>query len=323
MYNPEVSHYPWLMINFASIAYDAPDQITNVIKNKTNNVWNVRWGPVALYSGLGVIYSLMYAAVERVTGSYAVIIRGTTMDSLEAWCDEDFRIKQQLPYNAFDPQAPGDALIARGTHDGLKDLLSMQDQKRGGISLLDFLLNVRPPKVYVAGHSLGGTLTGPMALLLQSRLQAVQPSTVVQPYSYAGLTPGNQAFASYFDARFNTAGAWRFHNTLDIAPYLWNNKQAVFDIYNPWGVGIPTAIRDGLNYLTDGAPPYAQLNGNGYPLPGKWETLDIFTWEREAAHQHASTTYIKLVGDNAMPDPQPEGSWARQMWNANLPDEDC
>ena len=134
MFSPDSpGYYQFMMANFDVFAYDSPDNISSVIKKKTNDIWAVRWGPVALYSDFDVIYSLMYVAVEKITGAVAVIIRGTTWDSLETWLKQDFKIHYQLQYKAYDPNAPANALIAQGTCNGLNDLLSMQDSSRGNI----------------------------------------------------------------------------------------------------------------------------------------------------------------------------------------------
>jgi hypothetical protein len=160
---------------------------------------------------------------------------------------------------------------------------------------MDFLYQAKPAVVFVAGHSLGGTVTPPLAGFFLNNLRFYNKSVLVAPVTFAGLTSGNPQFASYMDQRFSGLGPWRYHNTLDIAPFLWNNKQQVFDIYNPWGVACPDVIQDAINYITEGAPPYAQPNGDGAPLPGVFEHLGLFKWEREAAHQHASLTYVNLM----------------------------
>ena len=293
----DASNYPLTMITLCVIAYDAPSVIPQKVSQVTGGQWECVWGPVALYSDVYVIYSLMYVARQVNTNEFAFVIRGTTADSLTAWLYEDFAISNQVPWSNYYWKAPADAAISQGSASGFKDLLSMEDATRGFQSWLSVLNGNQGTTVYVTGHSLGGTLTPVLAAYIQGASDTYQYNLNVQPYSFAGLTPGNPAFASYIDTLFPPSVAWRYHNSLDVAPFLWNNIAGVDDIYGAEGVNIPFWVKDLLNDMTSGIPAYAQPNQNGFPLTGQFVKYDIFEWELEAMYQHHSTTYQTLVSN--------------------------
>lgn len=173
----------------------------------------------------------------------------------------------------------------------------MRDKHRNHQSLEEFLATLSESIVLVTGHSLGGTLTPPLACWVNFLSRKKRLGFRVMPYSFAGLTPGNKPFAEYVDSLFEDHLGWRFHNTLDIAPYLWNDVQGAENIYRFRNLGCPEYVRLALYEITKGAPPYAQPGGDGQPLRGRFIEYDIFEWDREAAHQHSSLTYRALLGE--------------------------
>lgn len=293
----DASNYPLTMITLCVISYDAPSVIPQKVTQVTGGEWECVWGPVALYSDVDVIYSLMYVARQVDTNELAFVIRGTTADSLTSWLHEDFAIYNLVPWSNFYWKAPPDAAISQGSANGFKDLLYMEDPDRGFQNWMYILGDNPGANIYVTGHSLGGTLTPVLAAYIQAMSDTYQFNLNVQPYSFAGLTSGNPAFASYIDTLFPPSVMWRYHNSLDIAPFLWNDIQGVDGIYDAENVDIPSWVKDILNDMTAGIPAYAQPNQNGYALTGQFVKYDIFKWEREAMYQHHSTTYQSLVSN--------------------------
>lgn len=286
---------PLTMIELATVAYDSPRAIPAKLLQVTHHQWQCVWGPVALYSDLDIVYSLLYIAQKSGTNEFAFVIRGTTWDSMTAWLDEDFKIDTQVPWNNYYYKAADDIKISRGSANGFKDLLGMEDAARGHSSWLSVLTRNPGATVYVTGHSLGGTLTPVLAAYIWGLSDIYQLNLSIQPYSFAGLTPGNPAFAAFVDSLFPSSVPWRFHNTLDIAPLLWNNLHGVYTIYDAHGLAIPDYVKDILDYKTEGIPAYGQPDKSGMALPGQFQQYDYLAWEREGYYQHHTATYLALI----------------------------
>ena len=289
-------------IDLCSIAYDDKNKIKNKVKKDTG--FDVVWGPQVLYDALGVAYSAMFVAKDPTTKHLYIVIRGTDMYSLYSWLEEDFDVgtgenlfKMPGINSHFVPNVP----IAKGTHRGLKELLSMTDDTTGH-NLVTFLQNHRYPLIYIMGHSLGGTLTPPMMLYLNYVLNGGAVITNMIPFTFAGLSPGGHVFNYYFNHRFTSTVNWRVHNTLDIAPFMWGSGSYVYDVYKPWDLTLwdftpdkgliehyfYEAARSGLRY---GQPQAGQA------LQGVFDKsiIDENLWSAQAAHQHGTKTYKKLI----------------------------
>jgi hypothetical protein len=126
------------------------------------------------------------------------------------------------------------------------------------------------------------------------------------PISFAGLTPGNGAFNDYFvdlfATRFKPVFPWRFHNTLDIAPFLWWSLPDVQNIYasvKPHGIQWHQPEEGFLRTKFAQAAPYHYLQPKGgYALPGT--PTGSTSWVAQAADQHHGTTYQRMI-DAAFP----------------------
>jgi hypothetical protein len=288
------NYYPNTMITLCMISYSTIDSIKLQVQQQTDV--QVVWGPAQLLDSR-IAYALAYVAYRPIPNEYTVVIRGTNLDSAKAWLSEDFDIGTTVPFTNFVANAPSDAVISKGTSDGINDLLSLSDPTTG-TTLLQYLQTIQDSgNIYVTGHSLGGTLAPPMFAYINDVLYGGGFAHNMALWSFAGLTPGNGAFNSYFNSLFNLLFPFRIYNTLDIAPLLWWNQPGLVSIYAPaYPYGdLEKALFDPLFDMAAGIG-YAQLASGGAPIPG---TLQIETgflkWFDQAAYQHHSTTYQAMV----------------------------
>jgi hypothetical protein len=301
----DFNYYPPTMIRLCEISYQDMDCIPAAVQALGLGL-SVVWGPAEHVSDVGISYSLMYVARREQPDEYTVVIRGTAMDSWETWTLEDFDIGSTQLFNQLAPHAPAGALISQGTYDGVNDLLTLTDPVSGQ-GVVEFLRDADPTYLYVTGHSLGGTLTPPMMAYLNDVLYGGGYMQNMAPFTFAGLTPGDSGFNSYFNSLFNVQFPWRLHNTLDIAPLCWWSLSAIQAIYEPYGLGWGWPEDDLLEDLFRDAAGigYAQPLGD-LALPGVFDDsiIDDDLWVAQALHQHHATTYQILV-DNAFPPAQP------------------
>jgi len=288
-------YYPRTMINLSVIAYSDP--MSSIPAQVEALGLEVVWGPAELVDGLGVSYSRAYIAHRSDPDEYTVVIRGTNPESWLSWTQEDFDIGTTVPFSTYAANAPADALIAAGTANGMNDLLSLADPTTGQ-SIVQYLQQADPGYLYVTGHSLGGTLTPPMFGYLNYALYGGGFVHNMALFSFAGLTAGNAGFNTYFNGLFNPEFPWRYHNTLDIAPFMWWSLADIQNIYAPYSLswGWPED-----EWLTD---KFNQAAGIGYAQPlgdqalnGVFNTsiLDDYLWTAQAVYQHHGTTYQALV----------------------------
>jgi len=135
-------------------------------------------------------------------------------------------------------------------------------------------------------------------------------------YTIAAPSPGNEDFASYYNALFTSQSghstAFRFFNSLDVVPNAWASLNTVETYYPPL-VSCPSDISKIIDRAEDAVGgKYRQLGelaaGSAVELPGTIITPfavhqgrmelnpfenALFLWE--AAQQHACTTYQALL----------------------------
>lgn len=302
-------YYVRLMIGLAAIAYS--DHMSTIPAQVDSLGWQVVWGPSELSDELGISYSRAFIAKSDTADVYTVVIRGTNPISWRSWMGEDFDVGTTVPFDTLWPldTLPANSLgagrISQGTFNGMSDLLKLTDPSTG-TTILQFLQAANPGNLYVTGHSLGGTLTPPLFAYLDQVLYGGQARNMA-PFSFAGLTPGDTAFNRYLAGMINPDIPWRFHNTLDIAPQLWESYAGLENIYVPhdlrWGMLEADLLTNWFN----------EANGRGYAQPAggcalagvfRYGFLDMdgSDWTNQAIHQHHSGTYARLV-DAAFPDP--------------------
>jgi len=116
----------------------------------------------------------------------------------------------------------------------------LQDQAPG-IGLLELLGNLAARhgdslELFVTGHSKGGALAPALALFLsdtQNSDKVQVPAhyqwnphskAAIYCYSFAGPTPGNSAFADYFNEQLGRT-FYRYANKLDLVTLAWHSEQ--------------------------------------------------------------------------------------------------
>jgi hypothetical protein len=292
---------PVMLMQLAAIAYDAKDFVRLSVDFHFMGRVKVVWGPEEAYHdvlGVPVPYSAAFIAQGPGEGEYTVVIRGTEANSLMSWVTEDFEVSP-VPFSGFAANAPSNAMISKGTSNGLNDLINLGQPGNG---IVDFLRAANPTTLYVTGHSLGGTLTPALFAYLNYELRGGVQVDDMAPCSFAGLTAGNGEFNDYFSGLFTSATRWRFYNTLDIAPILWEGTRADLEhLYELPGLNLPYEGAEALvlnGLLRDAKPGGYQQPSGGHPLAGTPDT-SCTSWIKEALAQHHHSAYLKLVKDES------------------------
>lgn len=283
------------MLQLCQISYDASGiakAVGQMPPLTPGGGWYCIWGPSSnlIDSNLAFVagYYPAGASSQLLT---CVVLRGTDFDIWDplgilwqVWEDLDPENPVPVPWPANDPNA----MIAGGTADGLDVIRSLTSR---GWYLEPYLKAfVGDSLLVVTGHSLGGCLTTVVAPWLQS---ALSYSGAIIPVTFAAPTAGNPAFAADFNKQFPVA--LRYWNPLDIVPRAYGDLPAVKDIYVPCGLTIPPEVEWPLDWMEGEIAdiPYAQPT----PMPALQAKCHKTTsWYDEAAYQHATTTYMELIG---------------------------
>ncbi|MGJ4992821.1 lipase family protein [Bradyrhizobium sp. HKCCYLS3077] len=289
-----------VLMTLAGIAYGAPGSIATYLAQDTLTAddWRVVW----LAAPPDPPDNFAFIAYSERTKTYAIAIRGTYPNPFSPayWDDGD----EDSPFGDMVewPAARG-AKISAGTSKGLTNLLALTDQ--AGVTLQDAVGRLPAgSRLAVTGHSLGGTLAPVLALSIVQR----SPALDVYVSSFAGMTPGNTAFAALFGSGSPLEGrVRRVYNTLDTVAYGWNAVWATHDFYQPAPKGGPlvaamllaTAARlelGGYHYAPIGTP--VALTGKVQPIVIGCE---LVAYVIENLHQHMPDTYLSLLGAPPLP----------------------
>lgn len=294
------------MLQLCQISYD-PSGIRKAVANlppfRPGGKWFCVWGPAWNLIDSNLAFVAAYYDQNATSPMFTVVaVRGTDFDIwnplgmlFQVWEDLDPENQVAVPWPS---KVPG-AMIAGGTYDGL---LEIQGLTHGGHGLLGWLrLFLAQPgnsttNLVVTGHSLGGCLTTVVAPWLQSAL-----SIPIIPVTFAAPTAGNPAFAQDYGARFPVA--LRYQNPFDVIPYGYDNLLAIKKVYTscanhdlPFEVDFFVGLmNDAIKGLT-----YVQPPATTPTLSPKCHQSD---WNSEAAYQHATDTYMRLMNGKSFARP--------------------
>lgn len=135
-----------------------------------------------------------------------VAFRGTSGNALE-WLQNASIYLRNVPKSL----APKGCRVHEGFYGALKSSLE-QGVKKSLRELLE--TTEEPTKIYITGHSKGGSLASMFALMLHQDDKFPNPELVC---SFGAARIGNQAFGEYFDSVVNQV---TYENDLDIIPFL-------------------------------------------------------------------------------------------------------
>lgn len=285
------------LMTLAGIAYGLPASISDYLGEAapTAGQWSVAW--LAAVSASPDNFA--YMATSPAAATAVIAIRGTYPNPFSPayWDDGD----QDSPFGDMVswPDAPA-ARISRGTSTGLNGVLALTDEK--GLSLQDAVAALPPDmQVIVTGHSLGGTLAPVLAL----RLAGAFPDRAISATTFAGLTPGNEAFAGLFAQR--RLRVRRVYNTLDTVAYGWNSVWSTHAFYRPHprgGILVRIALMLTSLRLLWGGYGFTAV-GEPVPLEGHVSrqdiSLELVAYVIENLYQHLPDTYLALLGAPPLP----------------------
>ncbi|MGH6811052.1 MAG: lipase family protein [Methylocella sp.] len=248
------------------------------------------------------------------TVQYALVIQGTT-NILDLFND----LEVNKP-GAFLPVSG--AQIANGASTGLNNVLGLKD---GNTSLQDFLSSIdwspnNSNCLFLAGHSLGGTLASIMApwaavnLFGQQQPLGSSPGSLpasIQAITFAPYAAGNQQFATFLNNQPNYQANF---NENDAVPYAWatTGQYSVSNMYNlfpsPGPYPMPSWLKNQVINIVNGIPVppkfsgYVQTSGNNsfnFKFPTvKVPPLTVDPWLWELSYQH-NYAYCMTFGGSA------------------------
>jgi hypothetical protein len=311
-----------MLTNLAGIMQGTPGEIERFVAGRLDahlqeaepkiGVWTRAWGPAVYQAPLSNVADNVMFVVQNAGAPrrLVVAIAGTNTASAFDILIEDLFVGQQVPWLYGQPPPGASPRIAAGTFIGLAVLQLLTpgpDMPGANVRLRAFLERAGGPfSVTTTGHSLGGTLSIPLALWLADTQAAWDPRRLVtilcQPS--AALTSGNGDFAEYYDGRLGSRTT-RIYNSLDTIPHYWNDDDLARlpNLYRP-DID-PDAVIDALVSAARGAAAggdYTQINRATPPLNGTIQAglidpkaLPFENYFAQAGYQHGEA-YLTLMG---------------------------
>ncbi|MEM7534770.1 MAG: hypothetical protein AAF639_21505 [Chloroflexota bacterium] len=200
--------------------------------------WQIVWGPVTYTFPNAKYQDNMMYVVQSISDPtrYAVAIRGTNGVADLDWLREDFAVFRKEAWKLpKGKKVKGKPVISHASMVGLDALLKHLIPAKGlpgeGQNIAAFMKSITQPNpvsILITGHSLAGALCEVLGLWFrqsQGLSDEWDPNTnaTLSVISFAGATPGNVAFANYFNEQFGSA-CQRIHNEHDVVPHAWENK---------------------------------------------------------------------------------------------------
>ncbi|WP_430408998.1 lipase family protein [Kordia sp.] len=235
-----------------TVAAAVLSETTSIIGN-----WKAVWGPI-VYANDPTSNSvhadntmgMYYNADENVM---VIGIAGTNVNSPFGWLVEDFSVHTTKSWETI-TGVPSSGNISHGTYVGLSILRNMKDHEgETVITALKNFLKKNPMltgmQIAVAGHSLGGALSPTLALFLSDTKSEWDANgiTSIGAFPTAGPTPGDEAFASYYEKQIAASKIYYLsqHNAIDVVPHAWQKE----DLEK-----IPTIYEDYIKQPSDANP---------------------------------------------------------------------
>jgi len=288
-----------VLMTLAGIAYGKPTAIPHYLASDplTAGDWSIVW----IADDLAVPVNFAFIARSARTGAYAIAIRGTYPNPFSSayWDDAD----QDSPTGPMQPwpsAATSGAKVAGGTWTGFQSVLGLMGAGQSFAQAVAAL--PATATVHVTGHSLGGTLAPVIALRMSEQADCPVPSV----YAFAGMTPGNGAFAALFGAGTPLDGrVWRYNNTLDTVGYGWDRVLDTRRFYQPAPSG-GVLVEGAIVAMALRLMPYGYTGfGTIVDLPGVLRTpvidCEFVAYLLENLHQHLPDTYLALLGAPPLP----------------------
>ena len=280
-----------------------------------NAQWKIIWGPAIFsfpinYKGRH-IDNVLYMVQNGDSNDYAFAVAGTDPYSLADWVLEDFLVATTVGWPFPNNNQPRPR-ISVGTSIGLTILLNIMppcDPLPGvGTRLVKFLATLTqkgPINIYTAGHSLGGALAPTLTLALEDMKSTWDPNNnaTFLPFAFAGPTPGDAAFASYFQSKFpNLQRIW---NAIDVVPHAWDtpHMKELSTLYGHKLDSVAIAVDLVLAVVSHNG--YTPLNPQAATFTGTQQNPKITDTKEyfvEAAYQH-TTAYLVWAGQQNWPNP--------------------
>jgi hypothetical protein len=286
-----------VLMTLAGLAYATPAYIRRHLAAGpvAGATWTLLWMP----DDQAVPVNFAYLVRDE-TGRHVLAIRGTYPNPFSSAYWED--AQQDSPFGTMQPW-PGatvtGAEVSAGTWTGLRSLLALSG---GGRTLSAVLTGLGAADLYFTGHSLGGTLAPVLGLWTAS----ANPAPTLAVYAFAGMSPGNAAFAQEYAGQARLSGrSWRYNNTLDTVPYGWDRVLETLSFYQPKPQGgvIVQALQLAMALRLvpyDFASVGEEVKLTGVLFPPA-VSVDFIAYLIENLSQHLPDTYLTLLGAPVLP----------------------
>ncbi|NVB40695.1 MBL fold metallo-hydrolase [Pseudenhygromyxa sp. WMMC2535] len=255
--------------------------------------WKFVWGPGVSQSMFADEHVFFVVQNTKRPNEVTIVIRGTNPLALENVIVEVNGFMEQVDWAYGKPgEDEGTPRIAKGVQVGISALLNLVPDEGlpgAGLTILQYLKRIEdaspePVHVIVTGHSLGGTLSSTLALLLQNALEdeevakkidlRLDKRSKVSCYPIAGFSAGNPDFAMYSDKRLeNTDRIW---NDLDAVPFMYSAQDLaqVPRLFEPEidSMVMKVGVNSTIQKLSDANLVYEQIMRHQEAIPGSVST---------------------------------------------------